>query len=101
LTEIVREYIELRYSIRALEMTTEEIYPAVRALDISSAAGDKLNQVLVLADLVKFAKEQPQPLENEQSLNQSVEFVRETRPRKEEGTVAGQQNEHVEQQIEK
>ncbi len=38
--------------------------------------------MLVLADLVKFAKEQPLPLENEQSFTQSVEFVRETRPKK-------------------
>ncbi len=82
LTEIVREYIELRYPVRAMEMTTAEIYAALRQTEVTASSREKLNQVLVLADLVKFAKEQPLPLENEQSFTQSVEFVRETRPKK-------------------
>ena len=87
LTEIVREYIELRYPVRAMEMTTAEIYSALRKTEVTASAREKLNSVLVLADLVKFAKEQPLPLENEQSLNQCVEFVRETRPAREQETV--------------
>lgn len=80
LTDIVREYVELRFPVRAMEMTTSEIYAALRKTEATASSREKLNQVLVLADLVKFAKEQPLPLENEQSLNQCVEFVRETRP---------------------
>jgi len=80
LTDIVREYLELRFPVRAMEMTTTEIYAALRKTEVTANAREKLNQVLILADLVKFAKEQPLPLENEQSLSQCVEFVRETRP---------------------
>ena len=80
MTEIVREYIELRFPVRALEMTTDEIAAALRQANINREARDKLNSTLTLADLVKFAKEQPLPLENDLSLNQCIDFVRETRP---------------------
>lgn len=99
MTDIVREYIELQFPVRALEMTTSEIYTALRQADVNSSAREKLNQALVLADLVKFAKEQPLPLENDQSLNQCIEFVRETRPRKEPEPVQPQKVENVEQNI--
>ena len=83
MTDIVREYIELRYPLRALEMTTGEIQAAMHQTDINVSAREKLLQVLILADLVKFAKEQPLPLENDQCLNQCVNFVRETKPGRE------------------
>jgi hypothetical protein len=101
MTEIVREYIELRFPVRALEMTTSEINAALRQVDINSSAREKLNQTLILADLVKFAKEQPLPLENDQSLSQCVDFVRETKPRKEAELVQPVKVEDVEQNIEK
>jgi len=82
MTDIVREYIELRFMIRALEMTTDEITSAIRQVGVNGEAREKLMKTLTLADLVKFAKEQPLPLENDQSLNQCIDFVRETRPPK-------------------
>lgn len=84
LTEIVREYIELRFSVRALEMTTSEIETALRPLVISGTARERLYQTLKLADMVKFAKAQPLPLDNDTSLEYCFDFVRETRPLKEE-----------------
>jgi len=99
MTEIVREYIELRFPVRALEMTTSEINAALRQTDINSSARDKLNQALILADLVKFAKEQPLPLENDQSLSQCIDFVSETKPRKEPELLQPGNVEHVEQNI--
>jgi hypothetical protein len=97
LTEIVREYIELRYPVRAMEMTTAEIQAALKQTEISSSSRDKLDRILVLADLVKFAKEQPLPLDNEQSLNHSVEFVRETRPGKDHEPLQEEKVKIVEQ----
>jgi hypothetical protein len=99
MTDIVREYIELRFPVRALEMTTGEIDAALRQTDVNSSAREKLHQTLILADLVKFAKEQPLPLENDLSLTQCVDFVRETRPRKEPGPVQPEKVENVEQNI--
>ena len=97
MTDIVREYIELRYPVRALEMTTGEIQSAIRQTDINTSAREKLVKVLTLADLVKFAKEQPLPLENDQCLNECIEFVRETKPGRDMETVAGGQPVIVEQ----
>jgi hypothetical protein len=99
MTEIVREYIELRFPVRALEMTTEEIHAALRQTDINGSAREKLHQVLVLADLVKFAKEQPLPLENDLSLNQCMDFVRETKPGKDIEPVQAEKTENVVQNI--
>jgi len=98
LTEIVREYIELRYPVRAMEMTTAEIYAALRQTEVETSSREKLNQVLVLADLVKFAKEQPLPLENEQSYTQCVDFVKETRPKKDTGPAPDGKNINSEQE---
>lgn len=84
LTDIVREYIELRFPVRALEMTTSEIEAALRQTEANSMAREKLHQTLLLADLVKFAKVQPLPLENDVSLNHCVDFVRETKQHKDE-----------------
>ena len=99
MTEIVREYIELRFPVRALEMTTTEINAALWQTDVTSNSREKLYQTLILADLVKFAKEQPLPLENDLSLNQCVDFVRETRPRKEAEPMQVEVVENVEQNI--
>jgi hypothetical protein len=97
MTEIVREYIELRYPVRALEMTTGEIQAALRQTDVNSSAREKLLQVLTLADLVKFAKEQPQPLENDQCLNHCLDFVRETKPGRDTETVKAEELNNIEQ----
>jgi len=99
MTDIVREYIELRFPVRALEMTTGEINAALRQTEVNSSAREKLHQALVLADLVKFAKEQPQPLENDACLNQCMDFVRETKPRKDSEPIQAEQNKNVEPHI--
>jgi hypothetical protein len=99
MTEIVREYIELRFPVRALEMTTSEINSALRQTDVNSSAREKLNQTLILADLVKFAREQPLPLENDLSLSQCIDFVRETKPHKEAEPLQPEKVENVEQNI--
>lgn len=75
LTDIVREYIENRFKIQALEQTTDEILFGFRNVAIDQESMNKLKQVLILADLVKFAKEQPMPTENDMSLSNSYGFV--------------------------
>ncbi len=80
LTDIVRVYIEDRYVVRAMEMTTDEISDGLRKTEAPKEASNKLRQTLVLSDLVKFAKEKPLPDENDQSLNYCIDFVRATKP---------------------
>ncbi|MEO6902505.1 MAG: hypothetical protein ABI315_05040 [Bacteroidia bacterium] len=79
LTDIVREYIESRYKINTLEQTTEEILFAFRNVAIDEESKSKLKEILVLGDLVKFAKEQPLAAENERSITNAFEFVEGTK----------------------
>ncbi|MEN8225730.1 MAG: hypothetical protein ABFS05_10265 [Bacteroidota bacterium] len=80
LTDIIRIYIEGRFKVPAVEMTTEEILDGIKDTDSPQGSSSKLADTLVLADLVKFAKEKPMPLDNENSLSHCVDFVTETRP---------------------
>jgi hypothetical protein len=79
LTDILREYIENRFKIPALEQTTDEILFGFRNVAIDEESRTKLKNVLILADLVKFAKEHPLPSENELSLAHSYDFVNGTK----------------------
>ncbi len=78
LTDIIRRYLEERFGINAIEMTTDEILSAVKNLQISNELKVKLKEMLVLADLVKFAKEKPLPAQQDLSLINAIAFVRET-----------------------
>ena len=80
LTDILRIYIEGRYGVQAVEMTTDEIMDGMKNTDAGSRSIEKLGKTLVLADLVKFAKEQPLPGDNDNSLSYGMDFVNETRP---------------------
>jgi len=79
ISEIIRDYIERRYQVNALENTTDEIMQSLRFHSIQPDLLTKLNQVLVLADLVKFAKEKPLANENDMSLLNAVYFVKGTK----------------------
>ncbi|MCC7331903.1 MAG: hypothetical protein IT232_04765 [Flavobacteriales bacterium] len=79
ISEVIREYLERRYQINALEETTHEIMHRLRLQTIPAEQMNKLNQLLTLADLVKFAKEQPLPHENEQSLTHAISFIETTK----------------------
>ena len=87
LTDIIRIYIEGRFDVPAAEMTTEEILQGMKGTDSPKESTDKLGKTLVLADLVKFAKENPLPLDNDNSLTNCVDFVRETRPVSDENEI--------------
>ncbi|MEI7500774.1 MAG: DUF4381 family protein [Bacteroidota bacterium] len=76
LTEIIRKYIENRFQVPALEQTSTEIVES-----LSNTAGcpptsvSSLGSLLILADMVKFAKTRPVASENEKSLADGIEFV--------------------------
>ncbi|MDB5143716.1 MAG: hypothetical protein JWQ66_2429 [Mucilaginibacter sp.] len=79
LTDILREYLEMRYHIKAHEQTTGDIFEALKDKDIPAGGRDNLKQLLTLADLVKFAKEKPISAENEQKMDNAIEFIHQTR----------------------
>ena len=77
LSDILRDFLERRYQIPAMEQTTDEIFAALMATDMPDGQKARLRQVLTLADLVKFAREQPLHTDNEQSMVQAIDFVKE------------------------
>ena len=81
LTEIIRRYIENRYAIQALEMTTDEIIDAFRISgDLDKELKNGLFDLLVQADFVKFAKASTLADENENNFKFVYHFVNETKP---------------------
>jgi len=79
LTDIVRAYIEARFGVPAMESTTPEIYQTLLTLEIiPKTLADELHQMLQLADLVKFAKAEPLPDENDNAWHTANHFVSKT-----------------------
>jgi hypothetical protein len=79
LTEILRRYIEGRFLVPALEQTTAEITQSL--MDNPGCPHrelDRLGNLLIMADMVKFAKAQPLAAENEKCLSDGIEFVNQT-----------------------
>ena len=88
LTDILRNYLENRFGIMALEMTSQDIIESIRVQKtILDDSIGKLNHILSMADLVKFAKMQPLPLENDWSMENAVAFVLETAVKKEQTVI--------------
>lgn len=92
LTDIVREYIESRYGVKTHEKTTDEIFAGLRNVDLEPANRNRLQQLLTLADLVKFAKAQPLPTENEESMDEAIAFVKNTQTAANPGREGGAAN---------
>lgn len=79
-SDIIRMYIEHRFSINAMEFTTDETLQHFRGNLVNEGAKEKLKYLLQLADMVKFAKAQPLAHENEQSLSNAYSFIELTKP---------------------
>ncbi|MFC2098435.1 hypothetical protein ACFLSP_01685 [Bacteroidota bacterium] len=76
LTEIIRRYMERRYGIQAMELTSHEILEEwTRSGEDKEDLSQKLKLLLNLADLVKFAKQKPVASENEENMERAYEFV--------------------------
>jgi hypothetical protein len=79
LATILRVYISERWTIGALEMTTDEIITALREVDMPMQSRSDLVAILRTADMVKFAKAQPDGEENELCYNRGFYFVENTK----------------------
>jgi hypothetical protein len=80
LTEIVRLYLENRYSVYSLELTTIETLAELRKSGFrEDESYRKLRTVLTGADLVKFAKYNPEPSDNELQFSFAWDFVEATK----------------------
>ncbi len=80
LTHILRQYLEARYGIHALEQTTDEILVQMQKLNLPSVHLEKLASLLQTVDLVKFAKAQPPVNFHEEALALVQQFILATKP---------------------
>lgn len=78
ITDTLREYIESRYGVSAMEKTSSEIMESLSDQDIEKRVYSELDELFKTADLVKFAKYVPQIQENEDAIPVAVRFVNST-----------------------
>jgi hypothetical protein len=87
LTDILRVYIQHRWLLPAMELTSDEILAHGFIQQTDKQLQDELAYVLRLADLVKFAKVIPHNSEHELSFKNAVSFVAMTTPEQEKNPV--------------
>ncbi|MBQ6612592.1 MAG: hypothetical protein IIX19_02615 [Alistipes sp.] len=79
LTAILRVYISERWGISAMEYTTDEIIEALSDITLPRDSRFKLVALLRTADMVKFAKAEPDADENEENYTRAYYFVEDTK----------------------
>lgn len=80
LTEILRQYLDGRFGINAMEMTSTQIIDTLRHNKETKPGSDLMKQILEIADFVKFAKVRPMPDDNIKAFNSAVKFVEDSKP---------------------
>lgn len=79
LTDILREYLELRFGFDAMESTTDEIVDRAQRLTMSQGQRENLGRIFRLADLVKFAKVKAYADEHKEAMMLARDFVTKTK----------------------
>ena len=80
LTEILRSYLDARFGIRAMEMTSREIMEKLAEDPSMRENRGRMRQILDMADFVKFAMVRPLPDDNVKAFDNAVAFVESTAP---------------------
>ena len=80
LIDILRDYLQERFGINAMEMTSAQILKALSANEETRLPHKYMKKVVEIADYVKFAKVRPMPDDNVRSFQNAMQFVEETRP---------------------
>ena len=79
ITDALKNYIEDRFGVDAPEMTTAELFEALKqAEDLPADLRDELREIFECADFVKFAKHTASQEENARALPTAVRFVTST-----------------------
>lgn len=80
LTEILRQYLDGRFGINAMEMSSTQIIDTLRHNKETKPGSELMKQILEIADFVKFAKVRPMPDDNVKAFNSAVRFVEDSKP---------------------
>lgn len=81
-TDTLRKYIEERFEIQAMEQTSDETIESFRKQKglLKDKTFKNLGKILKLADLVKFAKYQTSPDDDNMTLVNAYFFINDTKP---------------------
>ncbi len=77
-TDVLRVYLELRFSIPATELTSDEIMCNLEQLTLPAGLLQEAAEFLKVSDLVKFAKYLPAREENDNAIQVVRQFVEAT-----------------------
>lgn len=80
LVDILRTYLERRFGINAMEMSSTQILQSLRSNADTRDNQPMIRQILEIADFVKFANVRPMPDDNIKTFNNVVKFVEDTKP---------------------
>jgi len=75
ISEILRQYVEGRWGVFALELTSFELLDKLRTVEIPRECMPVCEQFLALCDFVKFAKYIPGDAEHNAVINWALQFV--------------------------
>jgi hypothetical protein len=75
----MRQYLEGRFGIQAVEMTTLELTDALHGTNLLPKEQERrLQEILEQADLIKFARFQPDEITSKRLVNYAMKWLRET-----------------------
>ncbi len=80
LVDILRVYMEERFGVNVMELTSDEILYKVATHKDMSQHRMLISNILYIADLAKFAKTQPTPQENLSAMEYAKQFIAATKP---------------------
>lgn len=80
LIDILRDYLQERFGINAMEMTSSQILKALQSNEETRLPNRYMRKIVEIADFVKFAKVRPMPDDNVRSWQNAMQFIDETRP---------------------
>ena len=79
ISEIIRHYIEGRFFINAIEMTTTQLIDTMNETEIEDEHVRQVEDFLLQCDLVKFAKYIPTPSEHQEAIDRAYRIVNQTK----------------------
>lgn len=84
LIDILREYLEGQFAIKAMESTAGELVEKVKDIHESPEQERQMREILLTSAMVKYAREKPGAAMNEKALSEIRTFVERTRTREED-----------------
>jgi len=84
LTDVMRLYMERQMNINAMESTADELIDKMKELRLATELKEKIDRLLHLSALVKYAKEKPGVSQNDEALITVKHFLEQTKPAEKE-----------------